>query len=56
MPGPNSAPCGDRSLVARVMVTHDANGKQLAVPVRKREWLRMKGQLFTGKTLKRKSK
>lgn len=56
MPGPNSAPNGDRSLVARVMVTHDGNGKQLAVPVRKREWLRIKGRLDTGKTALKKRK
>ena len=50
MPGPNSSPCGDRSLVTNTLVTHDENGRQLAVPVRKREWLRMRGRLYTGKT------
>ena len=52
MPGPNSAPNGDRSLVT-AWVTHDEHGKKLPEPVRKREWLAKRGRLYTGKTQKK---
>lgn len=49
MPGPNSAPNGDRSLVYG-WVYFDGKGKALDPPVRKRDWERDKGRLDTGKT------
>ena len=52
MPGPNSAPNGDRSLVEDFIVVeryNDVVGVYF-VRVRKRDHLRSRGRLITGKT------
>lgn len=58
MPGPNSAPNGERRLTSDEVVCErhgDATGKcdEKCKYIRYREWLARKGRLYTGKTKRR---